>query len=328
MSVRIVKIVVPDDFPAALTGSAAEPRLRAMGDVAVHTERGADQEAELVRRLGDAEIAINIRAHARFTERVLAACPGLRLISIWGTGTDNVDLAACRARGVAVTNTPGVNAHAVAEHTLALMLAVTRRIPAMDRDVRAGEWPRGLLVQLEGRTLGLVGLGAIGSRVAALARPFGMRLLATTYGPDNGRAAAAGARHVPIETLLRDADVVSLHLRLSADTRGYLGRDRLGLMKPTAFLVNTARGALVDKAALVEALREGRLAGAALDVFHEEPVTAGDALLALPNVVLTPHNGGMTREVIDGGLQRAVENVELFLKGTPRDVVVPPPRRP
>jgi phosphoglycerate dehydrogenase-like enzyme len=321
-----VKIVVPDDFPPALTGSVAEPRLREIGDVAVHTERGADQEAELIRRIGDAEVVVNIRAHARFTDRVLAACPRLRVISIWGTGTDNVDLAACRARGVAVTNTPGVNAHAVAEHTVALMLAVTRRIPAMDRDTRAGQWPRGLLVQLEGKIVGLVGLGAIGGRVAHLLRPFGVRLLAATYGPDGGRAAAAGARHVPVETLLRESDVVSLHLRLSADTQGYLGRDRLDLMRPTAFLVNTARGALVDKGALVDALRDGRLAGAALDVFHDEPIPPGDPILSLPNVVLTPHNGGMTREVIDAGILRAVDNIAHFLAGRPRDVVVPPPR--
>jgi phosphoglycerate dehydrogenase-like enzyme len=317
-----LKIVVPDDFPPALSGSAAEARLRALGDVTVHTERGADQEAELVRRIDDAEVVVNIRAHARFTDRVLAACPRLRLISIWGTGTDNVDLAACRARGVAVTNTPGVNAHAVAEHTLALMLAVTRRIPALDRDTRAGQWPRGLLVQLEGQTLGLIGLGAIGTRVATLARPFGMRLLATTYGPDDGRAAAAGGRHVPVETLLREADIVSLHLRLSPETEGYLGSDRLALLKPTAYLINTARGALVDKAALVAALRAGRLAGAGLDVFPEEPIPPGDPILELTNVVLTPHNAGMTREVIDEGLLRAVENIEHFERGTPRDLVV------
>ncbi|MFI5310227.1 MAG: phosphoglycerate dehydrogenase [Gemmatimonadales bacterium] len=321
---RPVRIAVPDDFPAALSGSPAEPRLRALGDVTIHTERGADQEAELARRVGDAEIVVNIRAHARFTARVLAGCPRLKLISIWGTGTDNVDLAACRARGVTVTNTPGVNAHAVAEHTMALMLAVTRRIPLMDREIRAGQWPRGLQVQLEGKTLGLVGLGAIGRRVAALATPFGMRILVSTWGPDEGRATTAGAHHVPIETLLREADVVSLHLRLGPETRGFLGRERLALMKATAFLVNTARAGLVDRDALVEALRGGRLAGAALDVFHEEPVERSDALLAMENVVLTPHNAGMTREVIDNGLRRAVENVERFLQGKPRDVVVSP----
>jgi phosphoglycerate dehydrogenase-like enzyme len=204
------------------------------------------------------------------------------------------------------------------------MLAVTRRIPTMDRETRAAQWPRAQLVQLEGKTVGLVGLGAIGARVAELLRPFGVRLLAATYGPDGGRAAKAGARHVPIEALLRESDIVSLHLRLSADTQGYLGRDRLALMKPTAFLINTARGGLVDKAALIDALRENRIAGTGLDVFHEEPIPAGDPILALPNVVLTPHNGGNTREVIDAGLLRAVENVEHFLAGRPRDVVVPP----
>jgi phosphoglycerate dehydrogenase-like enzyme len=314
---------VPDDFPAVLSGSPAERQLRAVGDVSVFTERGADQEAVLMRRIGDAEIAVNIRAHARYTDRVLAGCPRLRLISIWGTGTDNVDLAACRARGICVTNTPSVNANAVAEHTMGLILALTRRIPAMDAEVRAGHWPRVQLAQLEGRTLGLMGLGAIGRRVAMLAAPFGMRLLAATWGPDAGRAQAAGAKRVPIDVLLRESDIVSLHLRLTDETAGILGRDRLALMKPTAFLVNTARAGLVDRQALVDALRDGRLAGAALDVFHREPIALDDELRTLTNVVLTPHSAGMTREAMDAGLSRAVENVEHFLAGTPRDIVVP-----
>jgi phosphoglycerate dehydrogenase-like enzyme len=308
------KIVVPDDFPTVLTSSAAERLLRTLGEVVIHTERGADQEAELIRRITGAEVVLSLRAYARFSDRVLAACPSLGLISIWGTGTDNVDLAACRTRNVTVMNTPGVNAHAVAEHTMALMLAVTRRIPATDAAVRRGEWPRGQIVQLEGKTLGVVGLGAIGRRVATLASVFGMRILASTWGPDDGRSAALGAQHVDIETLLRDSDVVSLHMRLNDDTREFLSRDRLALMKPPAFLINTARAGLVDRAALIDALRDGRLAGAGLDVFHAEPILANDPLLTLPNVVLTPHNAGMTPEVIDGGLRRAVENVDRFLR--------------
>jgi D-3-phosphoglycerate dehydrogenase len=235
------------------------------------------------------------------------------MISIWGTGTDNVDVDACLERGISVTNTPGVNANSVAEHTLALMLAVTRQIPAMDRGVRAGQWPRALLVQLEGKTLGVIGLGAIGRRVAALATAFGMRILATSWGPDDGRAATVGAKHVTLETLLGESDIVSVHMRLSADTNGILNRERLALMKPSSFLINTARGALVDREALIDALREGRIAGAGLDVFHDEPIGANDPLLSLPNVVMTPHNAGTTQEVIDLGLQRAVENVERFL---------------
>jgi phosphoglycerate dehydrogenase-like enzyme len=308
------RIVVPDDFPAVLTGTPAEGQLRALGDVTIFTERGADREDELIRRVDGAEAVLSIRAHSRFSERVIAACPSLRMISIWGTGTDNVDHAASAARGITVTNTPGINAHAVAEQTLALMLAVARRITEMDRRIRDGEWPRAMLVQLEGKTLGVIGFGSIGSRVATLARAFGMEVLVSTWGRDDGRVERAGARPVDVETLLRVSDFVSVHLRLTAETERFLSRDRLGLMKPTAFLVNTARGRLVDEGALVDALREGRIAGAGLDVFHREPLLADDPLLQLPNVVLTPHNAGTTPEVIADGLACAVANIRNFLE--------------
>lgn len=244
---------------------------------------------------------------------MLAACPRLRLISIWGTGTDHVDLDACRARGVAVVGTPGVNAHAVAEHAITLALVLLRRVVALDAGMKAGEWARAPIAQLEGRTVGVVGLGAIGRRVARLAGAFGARVLATTAGADRGRAAATGARAAPIEELLAAADVVSLNLRLDASTTGYLGRERLALMKPEAFLVNTARAALVDREALLDALASGRLAGAGLDVFHDEPLSPDDPLRRLPNVVLTPHVAGNTPEVIRDGLALAVRNVEQFL---------------
>ena len=308
------RIVVPDDFPPAISGTAAERALRALGDVTVHTERGADNEAELIRRIRDADVVLNIRGYTHFSAAVVDACERLRLISIWGTGTDHIDYAATRARGITVTNTPGVNAHAVAEHTIALMLAVARRIPSMDAGVRAGEWPRGLLVQLEGKTFGVIGLGAIGCRVATLASAFGMTVLASTLGEDGGRSRSVGAKHVPLEVLLRESDFVSLHLRLSDKTTRHLDRDRLALMKPSAFLINTARAGLVGREALFEALRESRIAGAGLDVFHEEPIRPDDPLLRLPNVVLTPHNAGSTAEVIDRGLQQAVENIQAFLR--------------
>jgi D-3-phosphoglycerate dehydrogenase len=311
----VPSIVVPDDFPPAITGTSAERALRELGEVTICSERGADQEAELIRRIRDADVVLNIRGYTRFSAAVLAECKRLRLISIWGTGTDHIDSAAARARGVTVTNTPGVNAHAVAEHTIALMLAVARRIPSMDAAVRGGEWPRGLLVQLEGKTLGVVGLGAIGSRVATLASAFGMTLLASTLGNDDGRSATVGARHVPLDALLRESDFVSLHLRLSERTTRHIDRVRLALMKPTAFLINTARAGLVDRDGLLEALGESRIAGAGLDVFHDEPVRADDPLLRLPNVVLTPHNAGSTAEALDRGLHQAVENVRNFLGG-------------
>lgn len=319
-------IVVPDDFPSVFQGSAAHERAKALGAVRVFTERGADDEQELIRRIADARVAVNIRAHARFTDGVFAACPGLKMVSVWGTGTDNIDLHAAGMRGVTVSNTPGVNAFAVAEHALALMLSVGRKIPAIDREMRGGKWPREMLTQLLGKTLGVFGMGTIGSRVAALGRAVGMDVLAWSARGDEGRIRATGAKPAGKEEILAQADVVSLHVRLADDTRGFIGRKELALMKPTAILVNTGRGALVDREALLAALRDRKILGAGLDVFHQEPLAADDPILTLPNVVLSPHNAGQTPEVVRDGLLRAITNVEHFLAGKPTDVVVAPVR--
>lgn len=319
-------IAVPDDFPSVFEGTPAHERARALGEVRLFTARGADDEAELIRRIDRARVAINIRAHARFTEGVFAACKNLQMVSIWGTGTDNVDLDAAGRHGVTVCNTPGVNARAVAEHALALMLAVARRIPRIDREVREGRWPRELLTQLLGKTLGVFGTGTIGARVVELGRAVGMSVLAWSLRGDEARVRALGATPAAKDEILRTADVISLHLRLIPETRGFLGRRELALMKPSALLINTARGALVERDALLEALERRRIGGAGLDVFHDEPVKAADPLLRLDSVVLSPHNAGQTPEVIRDGLLRAVQNVENFLGGAPTDVVVAPAR--
>jgi len=313
-------IVVPDDFPSIFKGKPAEERCRRLGETRVYTERGADQEAELTRRLRDARVAINIRAHARFSDAVFTACPALKLISVWGTGTDNIDLESAARRGITVCNTAGVNANAVAEHTVALMLAVARSIPKLDREMRAGAWPRELLTQLLGKTLGVFGAGSIGMRVIVLAKALGMNVLAWSARGDDARVGAAGARAAPKEQILREADVVSLHLRLTPETRGFLGGHELSLMKRSAILINTARGALIERDALLDALAHGRIS-AGLDVFHDEPLKAGDPVQTLSNVVLSPHNAGQTPEVIRDGLLVAVENVEHFLEGQPTNVV-------
>jgi D-3-phosphoglycerate dehydrogenase len=319
-------IVVPDDFPSVFEGTPAHERCRRIGETRVYTARGADDETELIRRLDRARIAINIRAHARFTAGVFAACRALELVSIWGTGTDNIDLDAAGRHGVTVCNTPGVNALAVAEHTIALMLATARRIPQVDRQVRGGAWPRELLTQLLGKTLGVFGTGTIGARVIHLGRALGMEVLAWSARGDTAGIEALDARPATKEDILRQADVVSLHLRLSPETRGFLARKDFALMKRSAILVNTGRGALVERGALLEALGQGRIAGAGLDVFHDEPIKPGDPILAIETVVLSPHNAGQTPEVIRDGLLRAVENVERYLAGQPGDVVVAPIR--
>ena len=317
-------VIVPDDFPSVFEGTPAHERCRKVGETQVFTARGADDEAELINRIGDARIAINIRAHARFTERVMTACRKLEMISIWGTGTDNIDLDAAGRHGITVCNTPGINAFAVAEHALALMLAAARRIPRIDREVRGGAWPRDLLTQLLGKTLGVFGTGKIGGRVITLGRALGMDVLAYSARGDAAAVAALGARAASKEDICRRADVVSLHLRLGPDTRGFLGRREFAMMKPAAILINTGRGALVEREALLDALTQSKIAGAGLDVFHDEPIKPGDPILALQNVVLSPHNGGQTPEVIRDGLLRAIENVENYLAGRPTDTVVVP----
>jgi len=315
-------IVVPDDNPPALAGTPALEHLRRIGEVRLHASDATDPTV-LKDRLRDAEVALNIRGRTRFTGEVLGACPKLRMISIWGTGTDNMDLKAAADLGITVTNTPGANAIAVAEHTLALILAVCKQLPAADQVIRQGGWPRNLVPQLRGKRLGIIGTGLIGREVAAMGRGFGLDVVAWTFHPDPGLASRVGFRYVQLEELLRTSDIVSLHLRATPETRHFLGGDRLALLKPTAFLVNTGRGGLVDEAALVECLREKKIAGAGLDVFETEPLPAGHPLVTLPNVLLTPHAAGMTPEVIATGMAMAVENIENFLKGAPTHVVTP-----
>jgi D-3-phosphoglycerate dehydrogenase len=320
----VTSIVVPDDFPRYLSGTPAEARLRSLGDVTLYNgDRPRDAE-ELIRRCADAEIVYNVYGTSRFSDPVLAALRRLRLISRAGTGLEGIDLEACRRRGVAVANLRGNDADEMAEHAIALMLSALRRIPELDRTLRAGRWSGDMIRGARGLTLGVVGLGAIGSRTAVLGRALGMEVLAWSFGPDEGRAARAGATAVELEDLLRRSDVVSLHLRVSEQTRGLIDARRLELMKRDAVLVNTARAALVDRDALIQALTERRIAAAGLDVFHAEPLPPDDPVLKLPNVVLTPHAGSNIDYVVARGLMTAVANIENFLTGRPTNLVVDP----
>jgi len=315
----LTAICVPDDAPPVLANSAAWVELAGRASVAYYdTLPGSEQR--LVERIGGAGIVLNIRSSVRFTERIFGACPALRMISVWGTGTDHVDLAAAARHGVTITNTPGVAAVSVAEHTLALLLAAARRIPLLDASVRRGEWPRGHSIDLAGKTCGVIGLGAIGREFARLARAIGMRVIGWT----TRRRDVAGVEMVELEELFRSSDVISLHLRLSDQTRGFLGAAQLAMMKPEAILVNTARGGMVDEAALRDALLGGRIRAAAMDVFATEPLPADHAWRDIPNVVLTPHCAGISPAVVEAGLRMAVDNIWAFLAGRAEHAVAVP----
>jgi phosphoglycerate dehydrogenase-like enzyme len=296
------KVHIPDDAPPILRSSAVWPELASRAELDYHDTLPGSEDG-LISRIRDAEIVLNIRSSSKFSDRVFDGCPRLRLLSVWGTGTDHVDLASAARHNVVVTNTPGVSAISIAEHTLALLLAVARRIPRMDGATRAGDWPRGQSVQLYGKTCGIIGLGAIGREFARLATGFGMRVIAWTMHPKPGDPI------VELDELYRTSDVVSVHLRLSPETTGMIGAREFGLMKPTAVLINTARGAIVDEPALLDALASSRIAGAGLDVFTTEPLPPGHPFTQLSNVVMTPHCAGVTPEALEAGLRMAVENI-------------------
>jgi D-3-phosphoglycerate dehydrogenase len=317
---RIV-IVVPGDDPPQIQSSPHLDRLEPYGEVVLYTDRPKSLEEQLA-RARDAVCLMNTRGAVKWPAAALRALPALRMATVCGIGTDAFDLAVARERGIVICNIPGKTAPIVAEHALGLMLAAAKRAWFSTAELKAGRWSRQLdNVYLHGKTLGLVGAGNIAAAMARLGRGIGMEVVAWTYNPTPERARALGVRFVALDELLRTADVVSVHVKLTEQSRGLLGARELSLMKPGALLVNTARGAIVDTAALVAALQSGRLAGAGLDVFDQEPLPPGHPLLGCEQVVLTPHNADQTPEGMDLLNQGVVDNVIAFLEGRPQNVV-------
>lgn len=280
-----------------------------------------ESDAEWLRRIGDAEGLLLLWT---IPDAVMRGCPNLKAIAWVGTGVATfVNVPLATELGIVVSNTPGYGNSAVAEHALGLMLALARQTAALDAELRAGGWPREEVrgVELAGKTAGIVGLGGIGARVAQLCGALGMRVLAWTRNPSVERLAETGATFAELDELLRGSDVVSLHLPHTRETDRLLTSERLRLMKPSAFLVNTARAELVDDVALVDALRGGRIAGAALDVFAEEPLPPDNPWRGLPNVILTPHVGFRTPEASGRSIAIALENLVSAFAGEPRNQV-------
>lgn len=290
-------------------------RIRNAGHELVVPEAAPDSEAEVGRWLADADAAI-AGAREPYSAATLAYAPRLRVISRVGVGYDNVDVAAATARGVVLALTPGTIEESVADLALALLLACARSLPAMNAGVHAGQWPRILGMELDGKCLGILGLGRIGRAVARRAQAFGMRVVAYDPVADAAYAQAHGITLLPgTDAVLAEADVVSLHLPMQPHLHGFVGRDFLARMRPGSILINTARGPLVDEAALAEALRSGHLRAAGLDVLAQEPIGADNPLKGLPNVVLTPHVASYTAEAWTRMVTRAVDNALAVLAG-------------
>lgn len=297
------------------TNAEALAPLRAMGATFAYSPfPGRRPPGELVALLRDADVML--ASGDPVTAAVLEQAPRLKLIARVGVGYDTVDVEAARRRGIAVTVTPGANEHAVADYALASMLALLRNVVHNHVTTAANQWDRRPGVDLSGKTVGVVGLGRIGKLVARRLAGFDVRLLATDPYPDATFAGAYGIRYMPLDNLLAASDIVTFHVLLTPETRHLLDARRLALLKPTAFVVNTCRGPVIDERALDAALRAGRVAGAALDVFEEEP--PGDSpILTAPNVLLSPHIAGISEDAARRMAQMAVAEAVRALQGLP-----------
>ena len=314
---EVIRVVVPDDDPPVFADSAALARLRRLPDVEImsHTRRPGSAY-ELIERVSGAHTLIVARTSTRVTNTVLeGVSPGLKHVAIWGTAVDHVALETTRRLGIVVTNTPNAATVAVAEHALALLLSLARKIPQLDLRVREGEWPGGQLTQLAGKTLGVVGTGAVGIRLARIAEGIGMRILMSSLSETVASGESSNWTEVSFTELLANSDAISLHARLTPQTRSMFGAAEFARMKPTALFVNTARGQLVNSRALAEALANETIAGAALDVFNAEPLDRNSPLTRLPNVILTPHIAANTSEALNVSLNMVIDNVIDFLHG-------------
>jgi len=292
-------------------------------------EFAATSPDQTVERLRDATIALTNKVRLGAAE--LAQLPRLKMIALAATGHDIIDLAACRERGIAVSNIRHYAVHSVPEHVFALILALRRRLLEYRADVERGRWQQAEqfcffdhpIRDLHGSTMGIVGAGSLGQATATLATAFGMRVMFAEHASSRATAALAGAQWVPLDRLLREADVISLHCPLTPATRNLIAADQLRAMKRTAILINTARGGLVDEAALVFALQQGLIAGAGFDVLSTEPPTAGNPLLELrlPNFILPPHVACASDEALQRLADQLIDNVECFIRGEPQHLL-------
>ena len=311
----MARVALLDDYQGVALRMADWKSLPAGTDVIAFPDHLADEGA-LATRLADFDVVMAMRERTAFTRSLLERLPKLRLLITAGMRNASIDMKAAAERGVLVCGTAGLP-YPTAELAWGLILGLMRRIPAEDRATREGRWQVSLGLGLNGKTLGVLGLGTLGSRVAKVGRAFEMDVLAWSQNLTAARAAEVGASLVPKDELLARSDIVSIHLVLSERTRGLLGARELGLMKRSAYLVNTSRGPLVDEAALIDALRNGTIAGAGLDVFDPEPLPAGHPFRSLPNIVVTPHLGYVTEETYRVFYGHALEDVQAFLRGAP-----------
>jgi phosphoglycerate dehydrogenase-like enzyme len=315
-------VAVLDDYEKLADRAPAYQKLKQRADVKILPER-LETDADLGRALAGVHAVLLMRERTRLGEKQLALAPSLKLIAQTGRTTAHLDVPAATKRAIVITATPSDSGNSTVELTTALIFAVLRRLPEVDRRMRRERWPAVAGQLFEGKTLGIIGLGRIGTQIARIAQMFKARVLATGRTLTAERAREAGAEAVALGKLLRESDIVTIHVPLNPQTRGMIGAQEFALMKPGALLINTARGPIVSEAALLDALQSGKVGGAGIDVYDEEPLPMDHPLRRFDNVVLLSHRGYATVEVLTERYQHAMENILSFLDGKPLHVINP-----
>lgn len=319
---ELAKIAVLDDYQEVALTMVDWSALPPDTEVQALRDHLSDLD-KITERLKEFEIVVAMRERTPFPRELLERLPALKLLVTTGMRNASIDIAAAADLGITVCGTGGLE-YPTAELTWGLILSLVRRIPQEDRETRAGQWQVSMGEGLRGKTLGVVGLGNLGSQVATIGRAFGMAVVAWSQNLTTERATEFGATLVTRDELLSQSDFVTIHLVLSDRTRDLIGERELGLMKPTAYLINTSRGPIVKENALVDALRNRTIAGAGLDVFVEEPLPRDHPLRGMDNTVVTPHIGYVTGETYKIFFGEIVKNIKAFLSGTPVRVVISP----
>jgi phosphoglycerate dehydrogenase-like enzyme len=313
-----LSVAILDDFQNVTRELADWKRLPPHVSVTIYNEHFEGEE--LIRRISPFDVLVITRERTPFPRSVVERLPKLKLLVTAGSRNLGIDFAACRDHGVLVCGTEA-GSSPTAELAWGLILSLARHIAEEDRNLRSGKWQSTIGFALKDKTLGILGLGRLGSQMAQIGVAFGMKIIAWSQNLTAERAADRGATRVEKSELFRMADVLTIHVLLSDRTRGLVGRNELALMKQSAILINTARAAIVDEAALVEALVAGRIAGAGLDVYSREPLPPDAPILKAPNTVLTPHLGYVTRETYEIYFPQALEDIEAWIKGAPIRII-------
>jgi len=315
------RLAILDDYEKAALQLGDWDRIRQRVEVDVYSDHIAAEDS-LVKRLLPYDMVLIMRERTPFPRHLIEQLPSLKLLVTTGLRNSAIDISACADQGIVVCGT-GSSKNAAGELTWALMLSLLRKIPRADRETREGKWGNILGTELFGKTLAILGLGKIGTLMANVGRAFGMEIIAWSQNLTHDRASECNAERVEKEDLFTRADILTVHVVLSDRTRGLIGARELALMQPTAFIVNTSRGPIIDEKALIDALKEGRIAGAGIDVYDMEPLPCDHPFLSLPNTVLTPHIGYVTRDNFTTYFTQAVEDITAWMEGSPIRMLPP-----